>query len=88
MAGPHIGQIKIKTDVVKRLAKERVMCEKEANQQEEKTEKMKTEDPDDYSIKKQIEADLVQLLENEKEFEETDEYKDAFSVLESIKLEA
>uniref|UniRef100_A0A803TIB6 Tubulin-specific chaperone A n=1 Tax=Anolis carolinensis TaxID=28377 RepID=A0A803TIB6_ANOCA len=77
MAGPHIGQIKIKTDVVKRLAKERVMCEKEANQQEEKTEKMKTEDPDDYSIKKQIE-----------EFEETDEYKDAFSVLESIKLEA
>ncbi|XP_060617607.2 tubulin-specific chaperone A [Anolis sagrei] len=108
MADPRVRQIKIKTGVVKRLAKEMVMYEKEAKQQEEKIEKMKTEDPDDYSIKKQMEvlqesrmmipdcqrrleaarADLVQLLENEKELEETAEYKDAFSVLESIKLDA
>ncbi|XP_072848777.1 tubulin-specific chaperone A isoform X2 [Pogona vitticeps] len=90
------------------LAKEKIMYEKEAKQQEEKIEKMKTEDPDDYSIKKQTEvlqesrmmipdcqrrleaarADLAQLLENEKELEEAEEYKDALSVLESIKLEA
>uniref|UniRef100_A0A803U029 Tubulin-specific chaperone A n=1 Tax=Anolis carolinensis TaxID=28377 RepID=A0A803U029_ANOCA len=47
-------QIKIKTGVVKHLAKKRVMYEKEAKQQEEKIEKIKTEDPDDYSIKMEI----------------------------------
>ncbi|KAL7988976.1 hypothetical protein Chor_007895 [Crotalus horridus] len=84
------------------------MYEKEAKQQEEKIEKMKVEDGENYAIKKQTEilqesrmmipdcqrrleaahSDLVQLLENEKELEESDEYKDAQSVLESIKLEA
>ncbi|KAM6470045.1 tubulin-specific chaperone A [Python bivittatus] len=108
MADPRVRQIKIKTGVVKRLAKEKVMYEKEAKQQEEKIEKMKAEDGDNYAIKKQTEilqesrmmipdcqrrleaahSDLVQLLENEKELEETEEYKDAQSVLESIKLEA
>ncbi|NXU53423.1 TBCA protein, partial [Turnix velox] len=38
-----------------RLAKEKVMYEKEAKQQEEKIEKMKAEACDDYGIKKQIE---------------------------------
>uniref|UniRef100_A0A8D0B793 Tubulin-specific chaperone A n=1 Tax=Salvator merianae TaxID=96440 RepID=A0A8D0B793_SALMN len=33
-------------------------------------------------------ADLVQLLENEKDLEEAEEYKEARSVLESVKLEA
>ncbi|XP_049649922.1 tubulin-specific chaperone A-like [Accipiter gentilis] len=33
-------------------------------------------------------ADLVQLLENEKELEEAEEYKEARSILESVKLEA
>uniref|UniRef100_A0A8D2KQX0 Tubulin-specific chaperone A n=1 Tax=Varanus komodoensis TaxID=61221 RepID=A0A8D2KQX0_VARKO len=90
------------------LAKEKVMYEKEAKQQEEKIEKMKAEDGENYAIKKQTEilqesrmmipdcqrrleaahADLAQLLENEKELEETEEYKDALSVLESVKLEA
>uniref|UniRef100_A0A6B2F1V4 Tubulin-specific chaperone A n=1 Tax=Bothriechis nigroviridis TaxID=88079 RepID=A0A6B2F1V4_BOTNI len=108
MADPRIRQIKIKTGVVKRLAKEKVMYEKEAKQQEEKIEKMKVEDGENYAIKKQTEilqesrmmipdcqrrleaahSDLVQLLENEKELEESDEYKDAQSVLESIKFEA
>uniref|UniRef100_A0A8C0FVT2 Tubulin-specific chaperone A n=1 Tax=Bubo bubo TaxID=30461 RepID=A0A8C0FVT2_BUBBB len=37
------------------LAKEKVMYEKEAKQQEEKIEKMKAEACDDYGIKKQIE---------------------------------
>ncbi|XP_015668180.1 tubulin-specific chaperone A [Protobothrops mucrosquamatus] len=108
MADPRVRQIKIKTGVVKRLAKEKVMYEKEAKQQEEKIEKMKAEDGENYAIKKQTEilqesrmmipdcqrrleaahSDLVQLLENEKELEESEEYKDAQSVLKSIKLEA
>ncbi|KAJ7399680.1 Tubulin-specific chaperone A [Pitangus sulphuratus] len=90
------------------LAKEKVMYEKEAKQQEEKIEKMKAEACDDYGIKKQIEilqesrmmipdcqrrlevahAELSQLLENEKELEEAEEYKEARSILESVKLEA
>ncbi|XP_005505998.2 tubulin-specific chaperone A isoform X1 [Columba livia] len=108
MADPRLRQIKIKTGVVRRLAKEKVMYEKEAKQQEEKIEKMKAEACDDYGIKKQIEilqesrmmipdcqrrleiahADLSQLLENEKELEEAEEYKEARSILESVKLEA
>ncbi|KAM6328945.1 tubulin-specific chaperone A isoform 2-T2 [Alca torda] len=55
MADPRLRQIKIKTGVVRRLAKEKVMYEKEARQQEEKIEKMKAEACDDYGIKKQIE---------------------------------
>ncbi|XP_013909142.1 PREDICTED: tubulin-specific chaperone A isoform X1 [Thamnophis sirtalis] len=55
MADPRIRQIKIKTGVVKRLAKEKVMYEKEARQQEEKIEKMKAEDGENYAIKKQTE---------------------------------
>ncbi|XP_064903459.1 tubulin-specific chaperone A isoform X2 [Columba livia] len=79
MADPRLRQIKIKTGVVRRLAKEKVMYEKEAKQQEEKIEKMKAEACDDYGIKKQ---------ENEKELEEAEEYKEARSILESVKLEA
>ncbi|CAI5787433.1 tubulin-specific chaperone A [Podarcis lilfordi] len=56
MADPRVRQIKIKTGVVKRLAKEKVMYEKEAKQQEEKIEKMKAEDSENYAIKKQIEV--------------------------------
>ncbi|XP_075832407.1 tubulin-specific chaperone A isoform X1 [Microtus pennsylvanicus] len=55
MADPRVRQIKIKTGVVKRLVKEKVMYEKEAKQQEEKIEKMKAEDGENYAIKKQAE---------------------------------
>ncbi|KAM4879467.1 tubulin-specific chaperone A isoform 3-T3 [Sylvia borin] len=134
MADPRLRQIKIKTGVVRRLAKEKIMYEKEAKQQEEKIEKMKAEACDDYGIKKQLmlyietcergrskvsapcflslglqieilqesrmmipdcqrrlevaHAELTQLLENEKELEEAEEYKEARSILESVKLEA
>ena len=54
MANPHVRQIKIKTSVVKRLVKEKMMYEKEAKQQEEKIEKMKAEDGENYAIKKQV----------------------------------
>uniref|UniRef100_A0A2K5XMX1 Tubulin-specific chaperone A n=1 Tax=Mandrillus leucophaeus TaxID=9568 RepID=A0A2K5XMX1_MANLE len=55
MAEPRVRQIKIKTGVVKRLVKEKVMYEKEAKQQEEKIEKMRAEDGENYDIKKQVE---------------------------------
>ncbi|XP_038621727.1 tubulin-specific chaperone A isoform X1 [Tachyglossus aculeatus] len=90
------------------LVKEKLMYEKEAKQQEEKVEKMKAEDGENYNIKKQTEilqesrmmipdcqrrleaahSDLLQLLEGEKDLEDADEYKEARSVLESVKLEA
>ncbi|XP_067838248.1 tubulin-specific chaperone A [Heptranchias perlo] len=108
MADPRTRQIKIKTGVVKRLAKEKLMYEKEAKQQEEKVEKMKVDGNDQYVVKKQMEvlqesrmmipdcqrrlatahSDLTQLLESEKELEETEEYKEAQATLGSIKLEA
>ncbi|XP_012520076.1 PREDICTED: tubulin-specific chaperone A isoform X2 [Propithecus coquereli] len=79
MADPRVRQIKIKTGVVKRLVKEKVMYEKEAKQQEEKIEKMRAEDGENYAIKKQ---------ESEKDLEEAEEYKEARLVLDSVKLEA
>ncbi|XP_072517871.1 tubulin-specific chaperone A [Salminus brasiliensis] len=107
MADPRIRQIKIKTGVVKRLAKEEVLYMKEAKQQEEKIEQLKAEAGDEYLIKKQMEvlqesrmmipdchrrlsiahADLQQLLETEEELAETEEYKEARSILDSVKLE-
>ncbi|KAK4817066.1 hypothetical protein QYF61_027095 [Mycteria americana] len=44
-----------------KLAKEKVMYEKEAKQQEEKIEKMKAEACDDYGIKKQLSPTLPML---------------------------
>uniref|UniRef100_A0A9L0RIX3 Tubulin-specific chaperone A n=1 Tax=Equus caballus TaxID=9796 RepID=A0A9L0RIX3_HORSE len=113
MADPRVRQIKIKTGVVKRLVKEKMMYEKEAKQQEEKIEKMKAEDGENYAIKKQrfllqaeilqesrmmipdcqrrleaAYADLLQLIESEKDLEEAEEYKEARLVLDSVKLEA
>ncbi|XP_055280275.1 tubulin-specific chaperone A-like [Moschus berezovskii] len=107
MADLRVRQIKIKTGVVKRLVKEKMMYEKEAKQQEEKIEKMKAEDGENCAIKKQAEilqesrmmipdcqrrleaahADLLQLLESEKDLEEAEEYKEARLVLDSVKLE-
>ncbi|XP_077318713.1 tubulin-specific chaperone A [Lithobates pipiens] len=108
MADPRLRQIKIKTGVVKRLFKDKVMYEKEAKQQEEKVERMKTSGEDEYVLKKQNEVlqesrmmipdcsrrleaastDLAQILENEKELEDSEEYKDARAMLDSVKLEA
>uniref|UniRef100_A0AAZ3Q7M7 Tubulin-specific chaperone A n=1 Tax=Oncorhynchus tshawytscha TaxID=74940 RepID=A0AAZ3Q7M7_ONCTS len=63
MADPRIRQIKIKTGVVKRLVKEKVMYVKETRQQEEKIERLKAEACDEeadsearYVIKKQLEV--------------------------------
>uniref|UniRef100_A0A3Q3FJA9 Tubulin-specific chaperone A n=1 Tax=Kryptolebias marmoratus TaxID=37003 RepID=A0A3Q3FJA9_KRYMA len=119
MADQTIRQIKIKTGIVKRLAKEEVAYKTEAKQQEEKIERLKAEGGDDYVIKKQMEvlqesrmmipdcrrrlaiahADLLQFLsftktlglqvdlESEEELAESEEYKEAKNVLDSVKLE-
>ncbi|CAK9825425.1 Tubulin-specific chaperone A [Anthophora retusa] len=56
MSDPRIRILKIKTGVVKRLAKEKVMYEKEAEKQRERIEKLKEQDKDCYDIKKQEEV--------------------------------
>lgn len=43
MADPRLKQLKIKTGVVKRLAKEKVMYEKEAETQRNRIQKFKDE---------------------------------------------
>ncbi|XP_027008715.2 tubulin-specific chaperone A-like [Tachysurus fulvidraco] len=107
MADPRIRQIKIKAGIVKRLAKEEVFYIKEANEQEERVERLKAEAKDEYLIKKQVEvlqeskmmipdchrrlamahADLQQLLEMVVDLEELEEFKEARSLLDSVKLE-
>lgn len=56
MSDPRIRTLKIKTGVVKRLAKEKVTYEREAAQQRERIQKLKEQDKDGYDIKKQEEV--------------------------------
>ncbi|CAF0771132.1 unnamed protein product [Brachionus calyciflorus] len=56
MADPRMKQIKIQTGVVKRIAKEKFMYEKEAQQTENRIQKMKDEGRDEYDIKKMEEV--------------------------------
>uniref|UniRef100_A0A3Q3PYN1 Tubulin-specific chaperone A n=1 Tax=Monopterus albus TaxID=43700 RepID=A0A3Q3PYN1_MONAL len=56
MADPRIRQIRIKTGIVKRLAKEKISYITETKQQEEKIEHLKAEGGDVYVIKKQMEV--------------------------------
>ncbi|KAK5852282.1 hypothetical protein PBY51_023763 [Eleginops maclovinus] len=107
MADPRIRQIKIKTGIVKRLAKEEISYKKEMKQQEEKVERMKAEAGCEYVLKKQVEvlqearmmipdchrrltiahSDLQQLLEAEEDLCESEEYKEARNMLDSVELE-
>lgn len=56
MADPRIRTIKIKTGVVKRLAKEKTVYEREAEQQKTRIQKYKDEGKDEYDIRKQEEV--------------------------------
>jgi tubulin-specific chaperone A len=47
-------QIKIQTGIVKRIAKEKLMYEKEAGQIENRIQKMKDEGKDEYDVKKMV----------------------------------
>lgn len=56
MADPRIRTIKIKTGVVRRLAKEKTVYECEAEQQKVRIQKFKDEGKDDHDIRKQEEV--------------------------------
>lgn len=56
MADPRLRIIKIKTGVVKRLAKEKLSYEKEADNQKNRVQRMKQDGKDEYDIKKQEEV--------------------------------
>ncbi|RZC42294.1 TBCA domain containing protein [Asbolus verrucosus] len=56
MADPRIRTLKIKTGVVKRLAKEKVTYEKEADQQRARIDKFRKEGKDEYDVRKQEEV--------------------------------
>lgn len=56
MADPRIRQIKIKTGVVKRIAKEKTVYEKEVEQQKNRIQKIKDEGQDEHNIRKQEEV--------------------------------
>jgi len=56
MADPRIKTLKIKTGVVKRLAKEKVMYEKEADSQRNRVQKYKDEGKDEHDVRKQEEV--------------------------------
>ncbi|KAM9794419.1 tubulin-specific chaperone A isoform X2 [Syngnathus typhle] len=54
MADPRTRQIKIKTGVLKRLAKEEASYKAEAKEQEEKIEQLKAAEADVYLIKQHM----------------------------------
>lgn len=56
MSDPRIRTLKIKTGVVKRLTKEKLIYEKEAEQQRDRVQKYKDEGRDDADIRKQEEV--------------------------------
>lgn len=53
MADPRIRTIKIKTGVVKRITRDKIEYEKEAEEQKEKVERLKMEGRDEFELKRQ-----------------------------------
>lgn len=106
MADPRIRVIKIKTGVVRRVAKEKVVYEREVEEQREKIKKLKQEGKDEYDIRKQEEVlqeclmmipeckrrlakafeDLDNIVNNEQDLTETEEYTSAKTVLNEAKV--
>ncbi|XP_059479301.1 tubulin-specific chaperone A [Neocloeon triangulifer] len=56
MADPRIKSLKIKSGIVKRITKEKVMYVQEAEKQDEKVQQMKEKKDDEYHIRKQEEV--------------------------------
>nr|CAD7437828.1 unnamed protein product [Timema bartmani]CAD7463628.1 unnamed protein product [Timema tahoe] len=56
MSDPRLKTLRIKTGVVKRLAKEKLMYQKEAEQQKERVQKFKDEGKCEHDIRKQEEV--------------------------------
>jgi len=62
MADPRLRQIFIKTNVVKRYAKEKVSYEKEAEREEKRIQKFRDENRDEHDIRKQQEVIQENLM--------------------------
>lgn len=56
MSDPRLRQLIIKTGVVKRLAKEKTVCEKEIITEQKRLEKLKGDGADDHVLRKQEEV--------------------------------
>uniref|UniRef100_A0A6B2EHY7 Tubulin-specific chaperone A n=1 Tax=Phlebotomus kandelakii TaxID=1109342 RepID=A0A6B2EHY7_9DIPT len=56
MADPRVKQLRIKTGVVKRLAKEKSCYEKEADAQKNRIDKLKNEGKDEHVLRKEEEV--------------------------------
>lgn len=56
MADPRLRTIKIKTGVVKRITKEKIVYEREVEEQKDNIEKFKQKGKDEYDIRKQEEV--------------------------------
>lgn len=107
MADPRIRQLKIKTGVVKRLTKEKVVYEKEVDEQRAYIEKLKRDGKDEYDIRKQEEVlqealmmvpdcqrrlvkafdDLKNIVDNEKDLKNTEDFGIATKILEEAQLQ-
>jgi hypothetical protein len=55
----RVKALRIKTGVVKRTGKEKIMYRKEADKEREKVEKMKKEGKDDADVNKMIEVSAI-----------------------------
>lgn len=56
MSDPRLKTLKIKTGVVRRIAKEKVVYEREAEEQKQRIERYKQEGKDEYDVRKQEEV--------------------------------
>uniref|UniRef100_A0A1Y1LFT0 Tubulin-specific chaperone A n=1 Tax=Photinus pyralis TaxID=7054 RepID=A0A1Y1LFT0_PHOPY len=107
MADPRLKTLKIKTGVVRRLAKEKLVYEEEAEQQRARIEKFKQEGKDEYDIRKQEEVlqeslmmvpdcqrrlakaieELKNIIENELDLKDLEDYQTAVKIIEDAKLQ-
>lgn len=107
MADPRLKTIKIKTGVVRRLAKEKVTYEKEAETQRQRIESYKKQGKDEYEVRKQEEVlqeslmmvpdcqrrllkaydELKQILDNETELKDKEEFSAAEKALEEARFQ-
>lgn len=74
MADPRLRQIFIKTGVVRRYAKEKISYEKEAEREQKRIEKFRSEDRDEHDIKKQeevIQENLMMIPECQRKWVES-----------------
>jgi len=62
MADPRLRQIFIKTNVVKRYAKEKISYEKEVEREEKRIQKFRDENRDEHDIRKQQEVIQENLM--------------------------